>query len=346
MRDPNDPRDNGPRIGSPPWIYLTAVTGAGGAVLAVAVVALRTAGLPVLIRQPLLPAIAVLCVIGELRPIVTPGKTRQDSGDASLTFSFAALLYWGFPVAAFVRLISGLFSALIWRRALLRAAFGIAQLALSLGAAWLVLLAAGIHPRPTVAVGAVRPATRGDRAGRVRVLRGRLPAGGRGGGGARTGARGDDPPQAAALPGLRQPRAAVRRPARGRGHGPVGAAGPAVPAAAVRRLRERRDVAETGVPGAARRTDRPAQPCLPLCEDPRGGGRGGAEGWPGRIPAARPGSLQAGQRHPWTPGRRPGAQDRRAPSRAQRAARRPGGAPGRGRVRGAAAGRTAWEHGP
>jgi diguanylate cyclase (GGDEF)-like protein len=148
MRDPNDPRDNGPRIGSPPWIYLTAVTGAGGAVLAVAVVALRTAGLPVLIRQPLLPAIAVLCVIGELRPIVTPGKTRQDFADASLTFSFAALLYWGFPVAAFVCLISGLFSALIWRRALLRAAFGIAQLALSLGAAWLVLLAAGIHPRP------------------------------------------------------------------------------------------------------------------------------------------------------------------------------------------------------
>ncbi len=148
MRDPNDPRDNGPRIGSPLWIYLTAVTGAGGAVLAVAMAALRTDGLPVLIRQPLLPAIAVLCVIGELRPIVTPGKTRQDFGDASLTFSFAALLYWGFPVAAFVCLISGLFSALIWRRALLRAAFGIAQLALSLGAAWLVLLAAGIHPRP------------------------------------------------------------------------------------------------------------------------------------------------------------------------------------------------------
>jgi len=152
MRDPNDPRDNGPRIGSPLWIYLTAVTGAGGVVLAVALIALRSAGLPVLARQPLLPAIAVLCVIGGLRPIVTPGKTRQDFGDASLTFSFAALLYWGFPVAALVVLISGLFSAVIGRqvrhRALLRSGFSTAQLTLGLAAAWLVLLATGIHPRP------------------------------------------------------------------------------------------------------------------------------------------------------------------------------------------------------
>jgi diguanylate cyclase (GGDEF)-like protein len=148
MRDPNDPRDNGPRIGSPLWIFLTSVTGAGGAVLAVALAGLRAAGLATLVRQPLLPAIAVLCVIGELRPIVTPGKTRQVFGDASLTFTFAALLYWGFPVAALVRLMAGLVSAVIRRRALLRTAFNTAQLTLSLGAAWLVLLAAGIHPRP------------------------------------------------------------------------------------------------------------------------------------------------------------------------------------------------------
>lgn len=158
MRDPNDPRDIGPRIGSPLWIYLTAVTGAGTAVLAVALIAVGHAGFPVLLRQPLLPAIAVLCTIGGLRPIVTPGpiasmaKTRQDFGDASLTFSFAALLYWGYPAAALVALISGLASALIGRqarrRALLRSGFSTAQLTLSLGAAWLVLLAAGIHPRP------------------------------------------------------------------------------------------------------------------------------------------------------------------------------------------------------
>ncbi len=234
MRDPNDPRDNGPRIGSPLWIFLMAVTGAGGAVLAVALVSLAAAGLAALVRQPLLPAIAVLSVIGELRPIVTPGKTRPISGDASLTFCFAALLYWGFPVAALVRLTTGLVSAVIGRRALLRTAFNTAQLTLSLGAAWLVLLAAGIHPHPLSPwepsgreLGAIGLAA-------CRILRGQLPAGGRGGGGARTGPGRDDPPQAAALPGIRQPRAAVRCPARGRGHGQVGAAGPALPAAAVR----------------------------------------------------------------------------------------------------------------
>ncbi len=148
MRDPNDPRDNGPRIGSPLWIYLTVVTAAGAALLAVAMAGLRGPGLPVLAREPLLPAVAVLCVIGELRPIVTPGKTRQDSGDASLTFTFAALLYWGFPVAALMRLTASLLSAVIGRRPMFRAAFNTAQFTLSLGAAWLVLLAAGIHPRP------------------------------------------------------------------------------------------------------------------------------------------------------------------------------------------------------
>jgi diguanylate cyclase (GGDEF)-like protein len=148
MRDPGDPRDTGPRIGSPLWIYMTAVTGAGCAVLALGMVSLATAGLTTLLTQPLLPAIAVLSVIGELRPIVTPGKSRPDSPDASLTFCFAALLYWGFPVAALVRLVTTGVTAVAGRSGVLRAAFNTAQYTLSLGAAWLVLRAAGINPRP------------------------------------------------------------------------------------------------------------------------------------------------------------------------------------------------------
>jgi diguanylate cyclase (GGDEF)-like protein len=147
MRDPNDPRDTVPRVGSPLWIYMTAVTAAGCAVVALALVSLAPR-LPTLLSQPLLPAIAALSVIGELRPIVTPGKSPPDSGDASLTFCFAALLYWGFPVAALVRLVTSLVTAVIGRRAVFRTAFNTAQYTLSLGAAWLVLLVAGIHPRP------------------------------------------------------------------------------------------------------------------------------------------------------------------------------------------------------
>ena len=148
MRDPNDPRDTSPRIGSPLWIYLTAVTGAGCAVLALAMVSLAATGLPTLLSQPLLPAIAALSVAGELRPIVTPGKSRPDSGDASLTFCFAALLYWGFPVAALVRLVTSVIAGVIGRGAVFRTAFNTAQYTLSLCAAWLVLRAAGINPQP------------------------------------------------------------------------------------------------------------------------------------------------------------------------------------------------------
>ena len=44
MRDPNDTRDIGPRIGSPLWNYITAVTVAGLAALLVAVRGLPGSG--------------------------------------------------------------------------------------------------------------------------------------------------------------------------------------------------------------------------------------------------------------------------------------------------------------
>jgi diguanylate cyclase (GGDEF)-like protein len=148
MKDRNDSRDIAPRIGSPLWIHLTLVTAAGAAALGAAVWLLTVPGLIALLRQPLLWVVAVLALVGELRPIVTPGKTNPDSGDASLTFCFAALLYWGFPVAASMRAIVSAASAVIGRGAPSRAAFNVAQYTLSLGAAGLVLAGAGIHPQP------------------------------------------------------------------------------------------------------------------------------------------------------------------------------------------------------
>src|ERR1051326_5341714 len=148
MKDRNDSREVSPRIGSPLWIYLTLVTAAGAAVLGVAAWLLTIPGLVTLLRQPLLWVVAVLALVGELRPIVTPGKSDPESGDASLTFCFAALLYWGFPVAAVMRCVISVASALIGRTAPFRAAFNVAQYTLSLGAAGLVLAVAGIHPQP------------------------------------------------------------------------------------------------------------------------------------------------------------------------------------------------------
>ena len=74
----------------------------------------------------------------------------------SVTFCFAALLYWGFPVAALLRAVTTLVVALSARRAVFRAAFNAAQLTLSLAAAVAVLAVAGIHPsvaRPWVPSG-------------------------------------------------------------------------------------------------------------------------------------------------------------------------------------------------
>ena len=57
-------------------------------------------------------------------------------------------MYWGFPAGALLRAATILVAALVARRAVFRVIFNVAQLTLSLGAAGLVLSAAGIHPQP------------------------------------------------------------------------------------------------------------------------------------------------------------------------------------------------------
>jgi diguanylate cyclase (GGDEF)-like protein len=147
MRDPNDTRDIGPRVGSPLWIHMTSVAVAGFLVFAWAMT--RLSGLPELVRHPLFWVIAALIVVGELRPIVAPGRTGAESPVASLTFSFAALLYWGFPVAVLLRVTSCLAVGLAQRKAPHRCAFNAAQTTLSMAAAGLALALTGLHPAPS-----------------------------------------------------------------------------------------------------------------------------------------------------------------------------------------------------
>ncbi len=144
MKDPNDTRDIGPRVGSPLWVHMTSVTVAGLAVFAWAMT--RLSGLQDLVRHPLFWVIAALVVVGDMRPIVTPGRSGAESPVASLTFSFAALLYWGFPVAVLLKATSSLAVGLAQRKALHRSSFNAAQTTLSMGAAGLALALTGIHP--------------------------------------------------------------------------------------------------------------------------------------------------------------------------------------------------------
>ncbi len=147
MRDPNDTREIGPRAGSPLWIHLTTVTAAGAGVFAWAMT--RLAGVPAhLLGHPLFWLVAMLVVVGEIWPIITPGRSGSDAPLASLTFGFAAMLYWGFPVAILLLVVSRLAVGLANRKALHRVAFNAAQMTISMAVAGLALQAAGLHPSP------------------------------------------------------------------------------------------------------------------------------------------------------------------------------------------------------
>jgi diguanylate cyclase (GGDEF)-like protein len=146
MKDPNDTRDIGPRIGSPLWIYMVSVIVVGLLVFAWAMT--RLSGLPGLVGHPLFWVIAALMVVGEVRPIVTPGRTGAESPVASLTFGFAALLYWGFGVAVLLRATSCLIVGLAQRKSLHRCTFNAAQTSLSMAAAGLALALTGNHSGP------------------------------------------------------------------------------------------------------------------------------------------------------------------------------------------------------
>jgi diguanylate cyclase (GGDEF)-like protein len=149
MKDPNDTRDVIPRAGSPLWIYLSVVSVAGLAVLVAALAGLSPADVHRLVTSPLLWTIGILIMVGELRPILTPGKSGPDAGVASLTFSFAALLYWGLPVAALFKAVCTIIAGRANGKAPFRCAFNAAQDVLALAAAWAALGLAGIHPEPT-----------------------------------------------------------------------------------------------------------------------------------------------------------------------------------------------------
>jgi diguanylate cyclase (GGDEF)-like protein len=149
MNDPNDTRDITPRAGSPLWNYLSVVTLAGLAVLCASLAGLSLADVHRLADSPLLWTIAILVMVGELRPIITPGRSGTDAGVASVTFSFAALLYWGLPVAVLFKAVCTIFAGRANGKAWFRCVFNGAQDALGLGAAWVALGVAGIHPEST-----------------------------------------------------------------------------------------------------------------------------------------------------------------------------------------------------
>ena len=148
MKNPEDTRDVVPRFGSPPWIYMTAVSFAGAAVLAVAVLLLPQYGhLKSLADNPMFWVVATMILVAEIWPLAIPGRRGSDSPAISRTIMLAVLLYWGFGIAVLLRAAALVLVGLA-RHSPHRVAFNAAQVSLSMGAAEVVLWAFGQPMRP------------------------------------------------------------------------------------------------------------------------------------------------------------------------------------------------------
>jgi diguanylate cyclase (GGDEF)-like protein len=150
MRDPTDTRDIGPRVGSPLWIHMALITVAGAVVFGLAVSQLS--GMAVLVRQPLFWVLTAMVLLGDLWPIVTPGRSSMQAPVASVTFCFGALIAWGLPVAVLLCGTSTVVTQLARRKAPHRAAFNAATFTLGIAAGGATLyalcghLARPVHP--------------------------------------------------------------------------------------------------------------------------------------------------------------------------------------------------------
>ncbi|MEU5994438.1 bifunctional diguanylate cyclase/phosphodiesterase [Spirillospora sp. NPDC047418] len=149
MKDPNNTRNTAPRRGSPLWIYFVVVILLGVTAGGAAFSGLSSADLDALVSTPLFWILGCFIVFGELRPIITPGSTENNGATTSTTFSFAALLYAGLPIAAALQAVAVITCGIFRGRAPHRIAFNAAQYTLSLAAAQLVLALFGDLATPS-----------------------------------------------------------------------------------------------------------------------------------------------------------------------------------------------------
>ena len=118
----------------------------GGALLLWAVLDLDHGGLRAM--SPAFVMIGALVVLSELRPVV---MTRLEGNPVSISvaFVFATMYLWGFAPAAILMAVLVVLSEVLQRKPWWKLVFNTGQYVLSLGAAWLVVLAFGEVGTPT-----------------------------------------------------------------------------------------------------------------------------------------------------------------------------------------------------
>ncbi|WP_141577689.1 bifunctional diguanylate cyclase/phosphodiesterase [Actinomadura sp. WMMA1423] len=149
MKDPNNTRNTAPRRGSPLWIYFVVVILLGLAAGTAAFSGLSRADLDALVGNPVFWILGCFIIFGELRPIITPGSTENNGATTSTTFSFAALLYAGLPIAAALQAVAVITCGIFRGRSPHRIAFNVSQYTLSLAAAQFVLALSGDMATPS-----------------------------------------------------------------------------------------------------------------------------------------------------------------------------------------------------
>jgi diguanylate cyclase (GGDEF)-like protein len=141
-------RANRPSLWRPSLFALTwqVSAWAGWAMVVWAVVALVPASWESM--GPPLAMIVIVVVLSELRPVVMT-RLVGNPVSISLAFVFATMYLWGLAPALVLLFLSVLMSELFQRKPPWKLIFNVGQYSLSLGAAWLVLIAAGESPSPT-----------------------------------------------------------------------------------------------------------------------------------------------------------------------------------------------------
>ncbi|WP_214323402.1 putative bifunctional diguanylate cyclase/phosphodiesterase [Nonomuraea sediminis] len=150
MTDPTDTRDTGPRVGTPLWAFLAGSTVIGFTALVVAMLRLHLGDVVDLARTPLFWVLAVLVILGELRPVMVSSATAVGGTYPSTMFTFAVLLHIGLPVAVLMQVVAVAINGVVTRKAWFRVMFNVAQSTVALTAAAVVLGLFGIVPSPAV----------------------------------------------------------------------------------------------------------------------------------------------------------------------------------------------------
>jgi diguanylate cyclase (GGDEF)-like protein len=139
------------------WTFLLGVGAFGAAALVWIFVGTPLTHFHQLANRPAFWAILALVLVGELRPIFTPGRPDPTGITMSTMFSFAALLFFGLPSAAAVQALATVIAGVVHRDAWWRTAFNLGQHAMSLMASWWLLSLGGVTGLPT---GAAPPSSR------------------------------------------------------------------------------------------------------------------------------------------------------------------------------------------